>query len=49
MRLTQTKISLMFVAAIFGSGAASCVIDEADVADGEGEMALKNSVKSGTA
>ena len=40
MRLTQTKISLMFVAAIFGSGAASCVIDEADVADGEGEMAL---------
>jgi beta-glucanase (GH16 family) len=44
MRLTQTKISLMLVAAIIGSGAASCAIDEAEdeaeVVYGEGEPGL---------
>src|SRR5437773_250018 len=39
MRLTQTKISLILVAAIVGSGAASCAIDEDEFA-GEDETAL---------
>src|SRR5262245_52618675 len=43
MRLSQTKFSLLLVAAIVGSGAPSCAIDEAeeaDVAYGEGEPGL---------
>ncbi|HMJ13325.1 MAG TPA: PA14 domain-containing protein, partial [Polyangiaceae bacterium] len=42
MRLTQTEISLMLIAAIFGGGATSCAIDGAD---SEGQT---NAVTGGT-
>src|SRR5688572_15539530 len=44
MRLTQTKFSLLLVAAIVGSGAPSCAIEEAEVGYGEDGPALTGGI-----
>src|SRR5688572_11078881 len=44
MRLTQTKISLVLVAASFGSVAASCGSDDPQVSNGYGETPLTGGI-----